>query len=236
MNKVYAFSDIHGMYGLWKQISEYCDETDKLYFLGDAADRGPEGMKIISELLEDKRIIYLKGNHEDMLVRIGSEILEGRTSSIQLWYQNGGAPTVTALLQYPESIAWEYIHKLKNLPETVKYINKDGKKIILSHAGCPIVNLHNYAANGRGIDYLWDRDHFMWDTAEEMTEKMPIIIHGHTPVPALPRFGVYPKNLYEIVKYCGGHKIDIDLGCFDTKKVALLDLDTLESIYFKTEY
>ena len=235
MHKVYAFSDIHGMYNLWHQISEYCDETDKIYFLGDAADRGPDGMKIISELLGDKRIIYLKGNHEDMFVKIGSEILEGYTSSIQLWYENGGAPTIATLLQKPEAIAWQYIHKLKNLPETAEYINKNGKKIILSHAGRPIMDLYNYAASGKGIDYLWDRDHFMWDAAEEMTEKMPIIIHGHTPVPALPHFGVYPKNFYEIAKYCKGHKIDIDLGCFDTEKVALLDLDTLEPIYFSVK-
>ena len=37
----------------------------------------------------------------------------------------------------------------------------------------------------------------------------------------------------EIVTYCDGHKIDIDLGCFATKKIALLDLDTLEPIYFE---
>ena len=33
MNKVYACSDLHGMYNLWKQIKEYCDETDTIYYL-----------------------------------------------------------------------------------------------------------------------------------------------------------------------------------------------------------
>ena len=38
-----------------------------------------------------------------------------------------------------------------------------------------------------------------------------------------------------IVKYCNGHKIDIDLGSFATGRSALLDLDTLEVKYFVTE-
>lgn len=34
MNKTYAITDLHGMWNLWEQISEYCDETDTIYFLG----------------------------------------------------------------------------------------------------------------------------------------------------------------------------------------------------------
>ena len=233
MNKVYAFSDIHGMYNLWKQIDRFCDETDKLVFLGDAADRGPDGLKVIAELLADKRVTYLKGNHEDMLVKVGSDLLEGRTSNILLWYQNGGEPTASTLLGKPENIAWEYIHRLNKLPEVYEYTNKDGKKIILSHAGCPITDLEKYRMWGKGIDYLWDRDHLTWDYENEMTDEMPIIVHGHTPVPVLPHYGICPNHYTQVYKYCAGHKIDIDLGCFATKKIALLDLDTLEPIYFE---
>ena len=45
--------------------------------------------------------------------------------------------------------------------------------------------------------------------------------------------GVYSDN--EIRFYCDGHKIDIDIGCFASKQIALLDLDTFEPIYFKLE-
>jgi serine/threonine protein phosphatase 1 len=235
MDKVYAFSDIHGMYELWKQIDEFCDETDKIIFLGDAADRGPEGLKIIEELLADKRVTYLKGNHEDILVRVGVEILEGRTSSIQLWYENDGAPTVAELLKKTEDEAWDLIYKLNKLPEVCEYTNKQGKKIILSHAGCPIIEVERYEAES-GIDYLWDRDHLIWDIESEVTDDMPIIIHGHTPVPLLFKYGVNTNGIYSLIcEYCGKHKIDIDLACFATKRIALLDLDTLEPIYFEGE-
>lgn len=66
MNKHYCFTDLHGCYDLWRQIKNYCDETDTLYFLGDAIDRGPDGVVLMEELLKDKRVIYLKGNHEHM--------------------------------------------------------------------------------------------------------------------------------------------------------------------------
>ena len=47
MNKHYCFTDVHGNYNLWRQIHDYCDATDTIYFLGDAADRGEDGLQII---------------------------------------------------------------------------------------------------------------------------------------------------------------------------------------------
>ena len=40
------------------------------------------------------------------------------------------------------------------------------------------------------------------------------------------------KKSITICKYCHQHKIDLDLATFVRKKIALLDLDTLEPIYF----
>ena len=40
------------------------------------------------------------------------------------------------------------------------------------------------------------------------------------------------KKSIEICKYCNQHKIDLDLATFVSKKIALLDLDTLEPMYF----
>ena len=40
------------------------------------------------------------------------------------------------------------------------------------------------------------------------------------------------ESTIEVVKYCGGHKIDIDLGSFAYHKTCLLDLDNFEPIYF----
>ena len=37
----------------------------------------------------------------------------------------------------------------------------------------------------------------------------------------------------EILTYCGGHKIDLDLCTIVTNRAALLDLDTFEVKYFE---
>ena len=58
----YTFSDLHGEYKLFKQIQEYIQKDDIVYCLGDCCDRGPDGIKIIQEVLKDKRFIYLLGN------------------------------------------------------------------------------------------------------------------------------------------------------------------------------
>lgn len=238
MNKVYAFSDLHGMYNLWEQIKNYCDKSDTLIFLGDAADRGPDGLKIIKELLADKRVIYLKGNHEEFLTEVGLELLEGRTMGIPLWKENGGEPTYNALLAEPEESARKLLRRIKRLPETMEYTNKKGQNILLSHAGCPITGLYEYRLSGKKINYLWDREHLSWDPyhKNEIDEKTSYVVHGHTPTPLLSKFMLMPvSNKCEVYFYCEGHKVDIDLGCFATNKIALLDLDTFEPIYFNTK-
>ena len=73
---IYCCSDLHGRYDIWRQIKSFLKPEDKLYYLGDAADRGPNGWKIIKELISDNRIIYIKGNHEDMLVKAMKEYIK----------------------------------------------------------------------------------------------------------------------------------------------------------------
>ena len=63
---VYALSDLHGNLNIWKKIKEFLKPEDKVYFLGDAADRGDYGWEIIKEIIKDNRFIYIKGNHQNM--------------------------------------------------------------------------------------------------------------------------------------------------------------------------
>ena len=61
------------------------------------------------------------------------------------------------------------------------------------------------------------------------------MVHGHTPVEYMHRFcKEHPDNSYKIFKYDNNTKIDLDLSSAFTDIVALLDLDTLEPIYFST--
>lgn len=214
MNKTYCFTDIHGNYNLWRQIHDYCDATDTIYFLGDAADRGEDGLQIIQELLRDKRVIYLKGNHEDIFVDVGAELAEGIGWSASLWRQNGGKPTIDSFKKLSYDSQIYYIKRLASLPEKAEYINKNGQRIILSHAGFT-------PGNAGPLDLLWDRKHIYdtWPVEDEY--KNTYIVHGHTPTLSFFR-------CQDIVYYCDGHKIDLDVATIATNKIVLFDLDTLQ--------
>jgi predicted MPP superfamily phosphohydrolase len=73
MPKIFVVGDLHGDYESFKNAVEFFDKNKKggdiLIFLGDYADRGPNGVEIISHLYQllqtRKDIVALKGNHED---------------------------------------------------------------------------------------------------------------------------------------------------------------------------
>lgn len=228
MNKIYAFSDIHGNYHLLERILKYCDETDKLYFLGDAADRGPDGIKCIEALLNDNRVIYLLGNHEVMFINAYNEVkhqeLTGEidyfNSALLLWFNNGGDTTWNYFQEeYNQEQQKILINKLRHLPFQ-KQLNIDNNIITLSHSG--------------GGD-VWDRYHI--ETKLKNYQDNEYIVHGHTPTPS-HYFGQKIDNP-EIQIYSHGHKIDIDLGTYASNRTVLIDLSTIgankepEVIYFQ---
>lgn len=237
MNKTYAFSDVHGIYDLWAQIRDYCDETDTIYFLGDACDRGEDGLKIINELLNDKRVRYLKGNHEDILTICVPEFIEGHFENMSWWVSNGGRVTWDAIQKLTDEEKMALVYKLEKLPKYVWYQNKQKQKIFLSHAGTDL----NYTEKelimmGRKDPYIWDRKHFFASHPESMPNVYQI--HGHTPVQnirSMYQF-FYPEieAITKIFKYDNGHKFDIDMCSFASGRTALIDLDTFEAIYFNT--
>lgn len=230
MNKVYACSDLHGRLDLWEKISAYCDESDKIYFLGDAIDRGSDGVKLMYKLLADKRVIYLKGNHEDMFVEFGTDLIEIPHHGVSLWYQNGGASTIDAFEKLSFEAKESLIRKINVLPHTAEYINKNGLKIYMNHSGYIQSKNIVLSKEQEYHNILWSRKHFHMPV-----EEGSIMVHGHTPVEYMSRFcKEIPSDIYKIFKYDSNTKIDLDLSSAFTDIVALLDLDTLEPIYFST--
>ncbi|MCM1324301.1 MAG: metallophosphoesterase [Acetobacter sp.] len=236
MNRHFACSDLHGMWKLWEQISAFCDESDTIFFLGDAADRGPDGLKLMKTLLIDRRVQYIKGNHEDMLINAYYE------NDFWLVSYNGGNQTIKDFQRLSDENQSWLIRRLEILPKEIEYTSSNGTHIVMNHSG---YNPEQKLIVGSKEDpYIWDRKQipYPWKGDDR------IIVHGHTPIPHLiqklnevscitneawdmPQ----KKEDVSIIRYCGGHKIDIDLGAFATGKAALLDLDTLEVQYFMTE-
>ena len=74
MNRIFAIGDIHGCYDKLQALMGKVPidlEHDRLVFLGDYIDRGPDSFKVVEYLINLKReysnTVFLKGNHEEML-------------------------------------------------------------------------------------------------------------------------------------------------------------------------
>ena len=68
----YVIADVHGCYDKFLAMLEKIGfgEDDTLYFLGDAIDRRPDGIKVLLDLMGRKNVVPFLGNHEDMFYRV----------------------------------------------------------------------------------------------------------------------------------------------------------------------
>lgn len=225
---VYCCSDLHGRYDLFAAIKNFIKPEDKVYVLGDCADRGPEGWKIIKEVYENPQFIYVKGNHEDMLIQTmkAYKIHENPYNyEYKLLRSNGGESTYKAWLKEENKLTW--IDKLDNLPLWAEYTNKAGIRIFMSHSGSD--------ENSSEEEFLWSRDHFF-----HWTSKYDVIVHGHTPSELMNEdFKPYGMNQSDwdlgAYWYSSNRKINIDCGSVWTGYTVLLNLDAWDEEIFTAE-
>lgn len=231
----YAVSDLHGHMEIYKQIKSMLKPGDIVYCLGDCGDRGPRPWETIKAVYEDPQFIYLKGNHEDMLV---SAMIEYHNCSDdypndhwddydrRLLFANGGEKTFREWRRF-EKANMEWADKLNRLPVTAEYTNVEGITFKMSHAG------YTPRLNNTPLEHnlIWDRHHFKHPWPEDKEFERIIILHGHTPIPY--HFTV-DENDFEpgACYYCQGHKINIDNGGFFTNYFCLFDLDTYDEHIF----
>ena len=201
MHDVYFFTDVHGQLRLYNYLKDFCFSSDPettIIYGGDACDRGEHGYEIMKDLLDNPRIIYLQGNHEQLFCKAARAILgkypEAVNKTIEidqipeydvlLHLYNGGEPTLKAWIN--DGAPREIIDELSSLPYICSYENMD-----FSHACIPFPSfqeLQNAHLDAFSIqDCLWSRDFFMgWPSKR-------INIHGHTPTPLLPE-KIYGPN------------------------------------------
>lgn len=231
---VYACSDLHGNMKLYNQIKLFLDPEDKVYFLGDANDRGKYGWELIKTIYNDPQFIYLRGNHEDMFIAAALDSLKtrGKTDNITMLFQNGGAKTLSGFAKDGRPLEW--LDKIMKLPTHAEYENENGQIILMSHAG------YTPKLEGENIilpcddDLLWGRDHIFDEWDYESFEDY-IVVHGHTPTVYLASDLNYPDEEVPLgpLWYDNHHKVGIDNACYFTGAVCLLDLDLLEAVVIK---
>lgn len=240
---VWVTTDLHGNYDLWAQIKEFLQENDTLIFLGDAVDRGSRGFEIFMELLNDERVCYLRGNHEEMMA--DAYLLQSEKGEfLKHWYKNGGKATKANIDSL--GLDWDtkqaLLHKIYQLPLWAEYTNNSGDTFILSHAGYTPGDYYDQMYKDQKDNYLiWNRNHWNLPWPKDEKYKRTIMVHGHTPILLMKQWGFDASGLAPLW-YDRNHKVNIDAATANTGLAFLLNLDTYDyelftdgSIYKHTE-
>jgi serine/threonine protein phosphatase 1 len=99
---IYAVGDLHGRHDLLEAMTERIDDDARLrrarqkliVYLGDYVSRGLDSRRVVDMVLApappDFARVYLKGNHEDSLLRyLAGDFVAGR-----FWFDNDGMDTL----------------------------------------------------------------------------------------------------------------------------------------------
>lgn len=228
---VYAIADVHGCYDKYQAMLEniqFCDD-DILYFLGDVIDRGPDGVRILRDMMLRPNVIPLLGNHEFMaamcLPWLLAEITEkslakldqAHVGALRDWMHNGGGPTLRALGALSQEERRDILDYLREF-SLYEEVEVNGRAFVLVHAGLknfsPEKPLENYALE----ELLFSRpgpDTVYWPGRT--------VICGHTPTWYLG------DDAGRIVRR--DTWIGIDCGCGSGGKLGCLCLDTMGEFY-----
>lgn len=225
----YAMSDIHGCYEKYCRMLEEIafSDRDTLFFLGDAADRGPEGIRVIQDLMRRPNVICLLGNHEDMFRRVarffGKKLPLQERGTFERTYvnwteRNGGLVTLLSYAELPESEQQEILAWLEGLP-TYYEIALEGRAFLLAHAGVGRYEKEKDPAECELFDFIWERMDY-----RRVYYKNKLLVTGHTPTVMIDR-----SSIGRIVKQ--NHHIAIDCGAVYTGVLGCICLETLEEFY-----
>lgn len=175
--KFVAIGDIHGcrasLDALFNKLVGYKDRT--FIFIGDYIDRGPDSKGVVDLLLELQKsldIIFLRGNHEQMLLDAIDH------DKRMLWLSNGGKETLKSYgasaleMNFPEA-------HMRFYRDTRMFYNANDYFFV--HAGLrPDKTITESTQNEQDTqEMLWERSHL---NALETKWEKPVVF-GHTPRP-----------------------------------------------------
>lgn len=209
-----VISDIHGEYERLMSVlnkADYKPNKDKIVFIGDYIDRGPDSYKVVRYILQLKakykdNVVLLKGNHEDIACGYIKDYI-----SQQLFFYNGGHKTLKSYSLANKSV-YDFEQDIKYLGNLSLYYETD--EFLFVHAG---IREGMSIENQSEEDLLWIRDDFLFKGWQDYPK---IIIHGHTPLSET----VNVKEMHIT------RRLNIDTGAGKNGVLSLVDL-TNEIVY-----
>lgn len=183
-DEVFVVGDVHGEITLLKKLLEKWDrEKQQLIFIGDLGDRGENSKAcflLAKELVEKHGAIYLKGNHEAILLNFIAKPEEFAGN----YFLNGGLGSLESFLhehineEYsPTEIALMMKHYYKDLLDFLAELPLyyEWEQYVFVHAGVDLDKKDWHDSTEE--DFLWIREPF--HKKKNRTGKT--IVFGHTP-------------------------------------------------------
>ena len=225
--KTFVIGDIHGGLKALVQVLERANisKNDTLIFLGDFVDGWSESPAVLDFLIalkEKQNCIFIRGNHDDLLLKWFCKDNEGFDE--RMWFNHGGEASALSYQNIENSTKEKHIQFLLSLQD----YHLDDENRLFIHAGF---------TNVRGVKhefftrlFYWDRT--LWETALAMDNQLSKdaltypnrlklykeIYIGHTPVTKIDE--TIPIN-----KACVWN---VDTGAAFQGKLTIMDVDTKE--------
>ena len=235
---IYVCSDLHGRYDRWRTLLQAIDlrPNDTLYMLRDVIDRGPDGCKVLLDMMGRPNVIPILGNHEftaafclpwlmdDVTDLSLADLDDTRLAALQEWIVNGGGPTLRELQRLSRVERDDILDYLREM-ELYDEVDAGGRSFVLTHAG-----LDHFVPGKPLEDYELADFLFYRPKPEERFWPDRYLVYGHTPTRLL-RAQIGQPLSDDIL--CWGQQVAIDCGCGFDGKLGCLCLDTMEAFYIE---
>lgn len=210
LQRIFAIPDIHGRFDLLDKLLATLREEakldlgeDKLIFLGDMIDRGPDSYRVLAEIRNyqdgsPENVVVLAGNHEWLAIDACTQRTE---SAMDLWKWNGGDATVRSFKKgLKPFLPDDWVKWMAALP-----LSHEEPGFFFSHAPVPLEMDRNSSMRGKPFskqELIWTYESDEGRYARNMLpETIGVCGHVHR-----LRHGCQEPRFYE-------HYYFLDAGC-----------------------
>lgn len=229
MSKLYAVPDIHGRMDLldklWNQLmlSGLDLTVDKVIFLGDMIDRGPDSYSVLQFIynltqMYPHNVVALAGNHEWMMIQYYTR---GSSDDKELWEMNGGLDTIDSFHRALFNSCPDHLLRwLAFAP--LKHVEPG---FFFSHAPAPRESYRNIIH--RGLELT--PDELIWTYHPD--EKGLARDHGSGVIGVSGHMHQLNKGIMSPRFYDHHYYLDSGCGCSKKAPLVAVNLHTKEVIY-----
>lgn len=227
VSRIFAIGDIHGEYKKLIQLisilrtNHNLDLTmDKLIFMGDYIDRGPDSASVLRQLYKlqktsPKNVICLLGNHEKMMI----DWYEG-VDKWGLWIINGGVETQKSF----DPMCPKYLLKwLKKLP----YIHREDG-FVFTHAPLPREENRKSPRRARGF---FTQEECIWPCSPGKEHEYSRNMLWDNTIGVCGHIHALRENKFEPRLYPHYIFTDAGCGCHNEAPLCAVEVHSREVIY-----